>query len=241
MDISQWRHNPTALKATLAELPNGSLVTTTGCRIVIQESFRAKQLISLGKRIMIIGFFAIANDKGEFAVTTTPSMMQITPTEIRQIEVKGRTYYDFHFKPNSTVVKSLDLVKDNSLLYYLFEEILARGRIPFFYDYASLSGFFTDTKQYTGTTLVATPTIGEMIIAQIARLDSNRKIPLRESIHSYQDLKRVPFTWIPIRNVIDGSSDTTAKITGSYTGDGLDSAIVNPNDVTQPIERLLRS
>ena len=89
--------------------------------------------------------------------------------------------------------------------------------------------------------MVATPTIGEMFIAQIARLMNDRKVPLREKIYSYSDLKKEPFTWIPLRNVVDGSSDTTAKITGSYAGDGIDAAIVNPNDVTQPIERLLRA
>lgn len=241
MDIAQWKHKSDAMKATLRELPNGSLVTTTGCRIVIQESFRAKQLISMGKRIMIIGFFAICNEAGEYAVSTTPSMMEIAPAEIRQLEYQGRSYYDFHFTPGSTVIKNLNLVKDNTLLYYLFEEILARGRIPFFYNYISLSGFFEETKKYTGTQLVATPTIGEMIIAQIARLSHDRKVPLREKLFSYNELKTTPFTWIPLRNVIDGSSDTTAKISGSYTGDGLDSAIVNPNEVTQPIERLLRA
>ncbi|WP_107333895.1 hypothetical protein [Klebsiella pneumoniae] len=241
MNIAQWKHNADALQATLRELPNGSLVTTTGCRIVIQESFRAKQLISMGKRIMIIGFFAICSEAGDFAVATTPSMMEITPTEIRQLEYGGRSYYDFYFRPGSTVVKSIDLVKDNGLLYYLFEEILARGRIPFFYNYITLGSFFAETEEYTGTKLVATPTIGEMIIAQLARIESNRKVPLREHIHSYSELRTTPFTWIPLRNVVDGSSDTTAKISGSYTGDGLDSAIVNPNEVTQPIERLLRA
>lgn len=241
MEIAQWRHNPAALKATLKERPNGSLVTTTGCRIVIQETFRAKQLISLGKRVMIVGFFAIANDKGEYAVTTTPSMMQVTPTLIQQIEYQGRGYYDLYFEPGSVVVASIDLIKDNILLYYLFEEILARGRIPFFYNYITLSGFFGDTKKYTGTALVATPTIGEMIIAQIARLMNDRKVPLRTAITKYSDLNTTPFTWIPLRNVIDGSTDTTAKISGSYTGDGLDSAIVNPSETVQPIERLLRA
>lgn len=241
MEIAQWKHNATALKATLKELPNGSLVTTTGCRIVIQESFRAKQLIIMGKNISIIGFFAICNEEGYYAVNTVPSMISIAPSEIRQLEYQGKSYYDFHFTPGSVVFKSTDLVKNNKLLYDLFEEILARGRIPFFYTYTTLSSFFNYTEKYTGTKLVATPTIGEMFIAQIARLMNDRKVPLREKIYSYSDLKKEPFTWIPLRNVVDGSSDTTAKITGSYAGDGIDAAIVNPNDVTQPIERLLRA
>lgn len=241
MDITQWKHNPTALKSTLKELPNGSLVTLTGCRIVIQESFRAKQLITMGKRIMVVGFFAIVNSNNEFAVNTTPAMISISPSEISVEVIKGRSYYVFGFQAGSTVVRSTDLVKDNSILYYLFEEILARGRIPFFYDYITLSGFFANTAKYTGTQLVATPSIGEMIIAQIARTVENRQVPLREKLVSYKDLKTIPYTWIPIRSVIDGSSDTTAKITGSYTGDGLDSAIVNPTTTVQPIERLLRS
>lgn len=241
MDIAKWKHNATALKATLKALPNGSLVTTTGCQIVIQESFRAKQLIVMGKTVSIIGFFAIVNNEGNFAINTVPGMLEIQPGEIKVIEYGGRSYYEFSFAPNSVVFKSTQTVKNNKLLYDLFEEILARGRIPFFYNYMTLSDFFKYTEEYTGTKLVATPTVGEMFIAQIARLSENRKVPLRTKLKRYSDVKTTPFTWIPLRNVVDGSSDTTAKLSGSYTGDGLDSAIVNPNEVTQPVERLLRT
>lgn len=240
MEIPAWTRNADAVKATLKETPNGSLVTTTGCKIYIQESFRAKQLITLGKRVMIVGFMAIVvND--QYTVSTTPSMMEITPAKTRTVEIGGMSYYEFTFEPKSTVVKSLDLVKDNQLLYYLFEEILARGRVPFFYDYETLGTFFNGMFKYTGSSLVDTVSIAEMIIAQLARSEKNRKVPLRNLIKTEEDIHRIPFVWIPLRNVVDGSSDTVAKIAGSYAGDGLDSAIVNPTDRIQPIERILRT
>lgn len=241
MDISGWKRNPDALHATLKELPNNSLVTTTGCKLYIQESFRSKQLVVFGKRIMVVGYFALVNENLDYAVSTTPAMIQITPAQTKLVEVQGRNYYEFTFPKGSVVIKELDVVKDNLLLYYLFEEILARGRMAFFYDYETQGGFFNEMAHYTGTNLVTTASIGEMIIAQIARTEANRRIPLRNAIVRYGDDKVVPYTWIPLRNVIDGSSDTVAKIAGSYTADGLDSAIVNPCDKVQPIERLLRS
>lgn len=240
MDIPAWVHDADAVKATLKETPNGSLVTMTGCRIYIQESFRAKQLISLGKRIMIVGFMAIVVD-GKYTVSTTPAMMEITPTKTRTVEIDGMSFYEFSFEKGSRVVKSIDLVMDNNLLYYLFEEVLARGRIPFFYDYLSLGTFFNGMFKYTGSSLIDTVSVGEMIIAQVARSQKDRKVPLRNLINNYSELKTTPFTWIPLRNVVDGSSDTVAKIAGSYTADGLDSAIVNPTDKIQPIERILRT
>lgn len=241
MDVSGWKRDPDALHATLKELPNNSLVTTTGCKIYIQESFRSKQLIIFGKRVMIVGFYAMINTDGNYAVSTTPAMMQITPSQTKVVEIKGRNYYEFTFPAGSTVIKELDVVKDNQLLYYLFEEILARGRMAFFYDYVTMGGFFKEMVRYTGTKLVTTASIGEMIVAQIARTEANRRIPLRNAIKNYGDDLKIPYAWIPLRNVIDGSSDTVAKIAGSYTADGLDSAIVNPSDKVQPIERLLRS
>lgn len=240
MEIPAWKHDADAVKATLKENPNGSLITTTGCRIFIQESFRSKQLISMGKRIMIVGFMAIVVENN-YCVSTTPSMMEITPSKTRLVEIDGMSFYEFTFEKNTTMVKSLDLVKDNQLLYSLFEEVLARGRVPFFYDYLSLSTFFSGMFKYTGSSLTDTVAVEEMIIAQLARSSKNRKIPLRNFIQVKEDIFRIPFTWIPLRNVVDGSSDTVAKIAGSYAADGLDSAIVNPTDKVQPIERILRT
>lgn len=238
---SALKRNADAVKSTLEETKNGGLVTKTGCRIQIQESFRSKKLISMGIETLIIGFFTMITPDGNYAVTTTPSMFRTKPSSIKTVEVEGMSYYELSYTPGSVVFPSIDLVKDNSLLYYLFEEILARGRVAWFYDYGDLRRFFDLSKYYTGSQLVATPSIGEMIIAQIARLDSNRRVPLRENIRNYNEMRTTPFSWIPLRNVVDGSSDTTTKISGSYTADGLDSAIVNPNTVIQPIEAILRT
>ncbi|ATA65440.1 virion-associated protein [Serratia phage Moabite] len=241
MDISALKRNADAVKATLEETKQGSLVTKTGCRIQIQESFRSKKLISMGIETLIVGFFTMINPDGSYAVTTTPSMFRTKPASIKTVEIKGVSYYELTYKPGQTVFASLDLLKDNTLLYYLFEEVLARGRIPWFMSYTDLSNFFTLSPYYTGTHLVATPSIGEMIVAQIARQDSNRRLPLRQSVKKYSDVYTIPYSWIPLRNVVDGSTDTTTKISGSYTADGLDSAIVNPNTVIQPIEAILRT
>jgi hypothetical protein len=49
------------------------------------------------------------------------------------------------------------------------------------------------------------------------------------------------FQLIPLRSVADATTNTASKITGSYLGDALNNAIINPSQEKYPLETILRS
>jgi hypothetical protein len=241
MDVNQYKRNPAAVVAAIREMPNGSLVCMKDCVIHVPESFRAKQLLSMGTETISIGFFVIVLSTGEYGVYTIPSMIRLNPAETVTRTIDDTSYYEFSFKAGQVMVKSIELVKDNIMLYYLTEEILARGRIPWFYDYEDLGDFFNNMLKYTGTSLVSTPSTGEMMVASIARNVKNRAEPIRNSITKLGEDLRSKIAWVPLRNVEDGAQDTTSKIAGNYMAEGLDAAIQNPSTKVNRIESMLRA
>ena len=242
MDITKLVRDKVKVRNSLKVLPDKSVVTTTGCSIYIPETFRSKQLLSFSESVSLVGHFAMVLPTGEFSSTMIPSFFRSKPAEITTVEIDGTGYYCFKYLPGNRVFETTDLLKDNILLYYLFEEILARGRIPWYYDYLTLGKFFHYHRKYTGTSLVPTPSVGEMIIGLIARLDSDRTRPLREVLKTPADLKKTyGYSFIPMRNVEYGASDTASKLVGNYAAEGMDAAIVNPSTKVRPVESLLRA
>lgn len=240
MDVTQLKHNVEAVLATLAELPDGALVTKTGCVIQVPESFRAKQLVALGKEISFIGYFALITPDGNYCTWKVPSIIRTMPDDVRNVEIDGKMYYEFHYPKGGRIAKSTDLLVDELTLYPLFEDVIARGRTVWYYDYEQMGGFFKHAREYTGVSLYGTPSVFEMVIAQTARFDEDRNLPLRHVVKSPADVKNKKFTYIPMRNVEYGATDTVSKLGGSNIAEGMDSAIVNPTQETQPIEKLLR-
>lgn len=240
MDVKQLKRNVEAVLATLAELPDGALVTKTGCVIHVPESFRAKQLISLGKEISFIGYFAMITPDGHYCTWKIPSMIRTMPDDVRNVEIDGKMYYELHYPKGGRVAKSTDLLVDQLTLYPLFEDVIARARSVWYYTYEQMGRFFKHAREYTGTSLYATPSVFEMVIAQQARDNKDRNIPIRLSIEKPSDVEKFDFTYIPMRNVEYGATDTVSKIGGSNIAEGLDSAIVNPSEEEQPVEKLLR-
>ncbi|EGO2129074.1 hypothetical protein ITP31_003897 [Salmonella enterica] len=240
MDVTKLKRNVEAVLSTLAELPDGALVTKTGCVIHVPESFRAKQLISLGKEISFIGYFAMITPDGNYCTWKVPSMIRTMPDDIHNVEIDGKMYYELHYPKGARVAKSTDLLVDQLTLYPLFEDVIARARTVWYYTYEQMGSFFSNAREYTGTSLYATPSVFEMVIAQQARDNKDRNIPIRHSVEKPSDVSGLDFTYIPMRNVEYGATDTVSKIGGSNIAEGIDSAIVNPTEEEQPVEKLLR-
>ena len=241
MDVRKLQRDVPAVLDTLAELPDGALVTKTGCVIHVPESFRSKQLIQLGKEITFIGYFALITPDGKFCTWMIPSTIRTIPDDIRTVEIEGKMYYEFHYPKGGRIAKSTDLLVDQLTLYPLFEDVIARARSIWYYDYEQMGGFFKHAPEYTGAHLYATPSIFEMIIAQQARLEEDRNITIRHHVTKPSDVSKTPFAYIPMRNVEYGATDTVSKIGGSNIAEGIDSAIVNPTESVQPVEKLLRA
>lgn len=237
MDLGKMKRNPDRVRAALKELSDGSVVTKTGCKIYTPVSFRDKNLASVGNEVHIVGIYMMTVDDSDYAVSLINAMMRIEPSAINQVTIEGVDHFEFIFEPGDTVFGSTDLVVNGKLIYYIYDEVVAKGNVPPFMDYLDLGRLFDSARHHAEKKLASTPTILHMLLSMIARNPDDLTQYFRQ-VTTGKDLERVRF--VQLRSTTHGATNTTARLMGSHFSDSLTSALVNPSDREENIEHILR-
>lgn len=240
MDPRRLTRDAPKVHAALKELPDGRLVTTKGCKIYIPARYAERGLAQVGIDTYIVGIYAIVVDDKYYGVSMVNAMMRIDPTTTQKISVDEEEFYEFYFEPGATVCVSVMLVKTDTLTFKIYDEIIAKGRVPWYLDYNDLGSLFKTAKYHAGANVGQQREVTELIVSMIARDPKDRTKYYRQTVQSQGEIALRPPAFIPLRSVVYQATDTTTKIMGSYFSDGLQSALINPSERTERIEGLLR-
>lgn len=239
MDWRQWTRDASKVHKALEETPDAQVVAKKDVYLYIPERFIEKQLAEISAETYILGIFAIR--VGEtFGVSTVNAMMRITPTTISTVKFDDESYLEFYFAPGSVVIADTSLIKQDTLVYKIFDEIIAKGNVPWYLNYEDLAKLFNTADEYAGFKAGSNHSILEMFAAAIARDPDDRNKYYRHTVASTDELQSRPPVLIPLRSIVYGPTNTPAKLMGSYFSDGLTSALVSPSTKTERIEDLLR-
>lgn len=241
MDITKLIRDPKRVQAYLEELPNESLVCKKPVKIYIPSRFAERGLAQIGIETHILGVYAIVVDDVYYGVSMVNAMMRIDPTSTLKIQINGDEYYEFSFDAGSTVVTSTQLLKTDVLVYRIYDEIISKGRVPWYLGYLELGKIFDTAGYHAGANISRNHEVTELIISMVSRNAADRTQYYRTSIKDLGELATVPPAFIPLRSVQYAATNTTNKLAGSYFTDALVSALVNPADRVERIESLLRA
>lgn len=239
MDITKLVRDPSKIRAQLKELPDGSVVCTSRMRIYVPQRFEERNLASISAEVYICGIYAIANDEGYYGISTVNAMMRISPTSINTIKINGDGYYEFTFEPGSTVIASTDLVKSDTLTYYIFDEIFAKGQVPWYIGYNDLGTIFETAGKHAGVSLSDNREVIELIASIISRNPDNRYLSYRHIVKDQTTVMTKPPAYISLDTIQYTATNTTAKLAGSYMAEGVVSALINPSTRVERIESIL--
>lgn len=240
MEHTQYIRDPQRVQAYLRELEDERLVTTKGCKIVIPVRFAERDLAYVGMETRIVGIFAMIVEDMYYAVSIANAMMRITPSSTIKVIYDGDEYYEFSFDAGATVIPSVQLVQTDTLAYSIYNEILAKGRVPWYLGYEEMSELFETARYHANANIGQNQEITELIVSIIGRNGNDRHQEYRHHITDYRDLVTNPPVFIPLRSVTYAATNTLNKLAGSYARDGLISALVTPTDRVEKIEALLR-
>jgi len=241
MEPSKFVRDAAKVRAALTVQADKSVTTAKSLKIYIPERYVEKKLAVIAAEIYILGVFAMVVDDRHYAVSTTNAMMRIKPSTISTVKFDGDSYLEFEFEPGSVVFATTELIKTDTLVYYIFDEFIAKGRVPWFIEYEDLAKIFESAEKHAGVALGKQHSIIEMFAAAIARDAKKRSSYYRHSLAPRASAADEAPLFIPLRSIVDGATNTTAKLMGSYWNDGLTSALRNPSEKTERIERLLRA
>lgn len=240
MDIQKLIRSASEITKNLKEMPDNSLITVKGCKIVIPSRFLERGLAEISVDVTIAGMYAMIVDDTFFATSIVPAMMRITPTETNVLPINGEDHHVFSFAAGSVVIPSLDLVKAPFIIYSLYSEFISKGNIPWYFGYTELSKFLNLSKYHTGTNVGSQHEVTELIISMIARDPKDKTKPYRNSVKSLSDLLNNPPAFIALRNIQFGANNTINKLAGSHVHEGIASALVSPGERVERIEEMLR-
>lgn len=240
MDISHLKRDADKVRSHLHFTETGAVYTDAPCKIQIPERFTAKHLAVLGSDIFTIGFFPIIINDEYYAVNKTIAMMQITPSSTEQVIINDTPYYEFQFEPGDKVFASTALVVNDVLAFYMYDEFIARGNIPWCMNYYDMASMFDTAKEHADVNLGGRAII-ELITSTITRDPKDMTRLYRHVLTSEEDVIEKPPIVIPFRSVIWNTTDTTSKLNGAYFPDAINSALVNPSESVELNEQLLRS
>lgn len=239
MNIKSLVRDPSKIHEALQELDDFKVIAKQECKIYIPARFVERNLAELGVENYITGICAIV--VGDFyAVMNVCAMLKIEPVQTLKIRIQGEEYYEFYFPKGSTVITTTELVKKDTLVYRIYDEIISKGKVPWYLDYNDLGKIFDTAKLHAGANIGQNSEVTELIVSMIARDRVDKTKYYRTVINDLNDLKKNPPAYIPLRSVIYAATNTTNKLAGSYFATSTVSALVSPATRTERIEAILR-
>lgn len=240
MDITGLKRDPARIHQTLRTLRNGAIITEKDCSLTFPVKYQEQGLAKIAAETYILGIFAIIIEGRYYGVSRAPTMLHMGESEINTVKVDGQDYYEFNYSAGDKVILSNESIKDDQVLYNVYNEFISKGNIPWFFSYEDVGKLFELSGYHAGLQLGANHAIPELVAATIARNPKNPNQYYRHYVESQAQVEKEPPEIIKLNSVTYGATNTTAKLIGGYWDEGVTSALVNPSDRVEPIEEILR-
>lgn len=235
-----YQRDGAKVRRNLTVTDDGVLVTTKPCKIQVPKRYLERNLASVGSEVYILGIFGLIMEDQYYSVSMADAMVRILPASTDTVDVDGEQYLEFSFAAGDQLFNSLDLVQNDVLMYYIYDECVAKGRQPWYMNYVDSLHLFDSARAHGGTDL-GNHAILNLIISTTARNPQDLTVMYRHTVQSMADVVARPPTIVPFRSVVYNTPNTLSKLIGAHFGDSLSSALVHPTDKVERIEELLRA
>jgi hypothetical protein len=234
----KYKRDKARVLSVLKTMPDASVVATRLCKIHFPQRYVQKKLAYVDQDVHTLGYFNIIVDDSVCSILSVNAMVHLTPTKISIIDVEGDPYYELEFNPGSTVIKTLDLVKVDTVVYDIYDEFLANGNIPYWTEYDDLAAIYDSARKHAGANIGGQAEVTELIVSVMAKWPKNKELYYRQGLAQNKGVVPAP-VYVPIESV-ESASNTTARLAGAYFETGLKLAITTPSTRTERIEETLR-
>jgi hypothetical protein len=240
MDFRKLVRNPAKVRECLREMEDTSVVAIKPVRIYIPTRYAERNLASVGADTWIVGICATVTEDGFYSVSLINAMWRIEPTSTEKVMFDEDEYFEFYFEPGARFISTTNLVKTDTLVYRIYDEIVSKANVPWYLNYMDMGRIFDTAKYHAGTNVGENNVITELIISIIARDMLDRHIGFRLTLKEVDDVFKKKPAYIALRSVTYAASNTTNKLAGNRFQDGMVSALVTPTDRVEKLEELLR-
>lgn len=183
--------------------------------------------------VKTLGVFDVIVD-GVLTGLFIPSHVEMYPSQIEEITMDGETYVKLSFHKGDVFLKSLTVVKAPLASFPVYKEMITLGKTMKSIPYEEFPFIFHRLMKVSGINFRVNRALFEVIGAQVTRSLADITIPYRNT-----DMKG-EYQQIPLNDVSHAATSTTSRMVGAWFKDGINAALVHPNDVSSSIEDVLR-
>jgi hypothetical protein len=226
------------VKSNLVTLEDGRVIAKKACSIQIPARFAERGLANISVDSSIIGIYAMVFEDA-YAVALDNVYLDIAPTEINKVSVRGDEYYSFVFAPGSVVFKSNTCVRVDAIPFLIYSEMISKGYVPWYLGMEDLANIFNKTKEQTGANIGEFREVTQLIVSLQARDRKDKTRYYRTVPQSAADLVKNPPEFIALRDVAYAPTNTLNRLGGSYFTEGVVAALNNPTERVEHIESIM--
>jgi hypothetical protein len=237
----QYIRDAARVHKAIQRADDGSRVAMKPLKLQIPARFPQRGLAVFEEEITFLGFCAIILDDTYYMASSICAPLRSEPSMVGSVVVDDIEYIEMQYEPGDKIIASEQLVKIDNILYRIYDEFLAKARIPWYMRYDEIGAIFQSAPKHAGVRIGKTPTVNEIIAATICRDHDDPNVFYRQIIQSLEEIETSPPLYIPLRNVSYGGSGVISKLVGSRFDEGMTSAIVNPSDRVEYTEKHLRT
>lgn len=239
MNIDHLQRDAKKVHEALKETES-SLVATRRCRIYVPEHYFGNFLGSTDDEIRFVGIFGIVVDDLYYASSRCCAILASDPSTTNIQEINGEKYMEFTYEKGDAIIKNLNLVRISTLAFRIFDEFLSKGKVPWYISYEDMCFLLDTALEHADANLNVDSAILEMIASSMARKRIEKNVFYRHTVKVPADVANADFSYVPLRSVAYGATNTTAKLLGAYFQEGMTSALITPSTRSETIEELLR-
>lgn len=239
MDITKLKRDPN-LAETVQHFSGQKVLAKTDCQIVVPVRYESKQMLILGQMVLCVGVYGLVS-QGKFCCDLTLAKMPLKPSSISVEKLEDDDdYYIFSFKKGDVMIDNIELVKEDTLVYRIFDDIHAKGNVPWYISPTALAKLFVTAQEHGNINLVSSNASFELIAATMTRIQKDLTKYFRHYAKSLDDPANPDYEFVPLTSVAYGTTNTITRLLGNYRDEGVTAALVHPTETLEPVEKMLR-
>lgn len=241
IEISRLRRRDAVITECFTEMGE-TLIAKDTCYIVIPFRYIQAKLLEMGERIRCAAIFPVVNTKGEYGVSNYCTAIDFTCDNITTTRHNGEDHYVLVYDKGDIICNNINLVKDDTMSYLIYDEMIQMGKAPWFMNYRDVGLVMATSKQMSGVNLADTNAIFELIVAHLTRSGKDIGKFYREIVDDLETetLSKHSRESIGFISVSHANMNKMTKLMGGYIEDGLTSALIETKNAKSGIELLLR-
>lgn len=241
MKASDFIRDPHAVRSLLTTLPDKRVVAKKELSIHIPTRFIDLGMATLGVSNSTLGFIALVSADKRYGVMRIPSIVRLGPARISRAMIDNRDYTILSYGVGEVVFEATGCVKTSKMVYYIFDELFMNGNVPWYIQYDDMVCAFSGAQRFAGTRVASNQVAVSILASHLARNPENKTLFYRHLIRDRKDLNKLPVTYIGLGNVQYAPTTTMYRLAGSYMEDAMVTALNNPSDRSDGVEKVLRA